>query len=167
MPILYKICRSSLNNKEGLKLFHPRTVYVGAVNTEQIAREISEYSSLSKGDTKNVIDNLVTVMTKHLQASETVTLDGLGTFRIVMVSKGMGAKTGEEVSPAQASLRVRFSPAFTRNANRTVATRSFVDGARCIPYAAVAAAGKNSGAQTPGGGQGAESGGGSGLNPLD
>ena len=81
MPVIYKSFQSVLANKEGKKLFYPRVVLTGNVDTEQVAKEIAELSSLSTGDSKNVIDNLVTVMTRHLQSSESVTLDGLGTFR--------------------------------------------------------------------------------------
>lgn len=78
MAVLYKTVQSILANKAGVKVFYPRVVLKGHVSTDQIAREISEYSSLSKGDTKNVIDNLVRVLTTHLQSSESVTLDGFG-----------------------------------------------------------------------------------------
>lgn len=171
MPIIYKTYQSNMKNKQGLKLFHPRAVCVGTVNTEQIAREISEYSSLSKGDAKNVLDNLVTVMTKHLQASEAVSIDGLGTFRITIVSGGKGVEKDENVSPTQASLRVRFAPAFTRRPNQTVATRSLVDGVRLVPYASVITSGAGKkpadAAGQIGGGQGAEGGTPGGVNPLD
>lgn len=80
MPVIYKSFQSVLANKEGKKLFYPRVVLTGNVDTEQVAKEIAELSSLSTGDSKNVIDNLVTVMTRHLQSSESVTLDGLGKF---------------------------------------------------------------------------------------
>jgi len=134
MPVLYKAIQSTMKTKEGDKLFHPRTVYVGGVDTEKIAQEVAEYSSLSKGDVKNSIDNLVTVMTKHLQSSEVVTLDGFGSFRLAMKSKGKGVKTKEEVSAAQASLQVHFTPAFTRNSDRTVSTRSLVTGVKFVLY---------------------------------
>ena len=42
MPVLYKTIQSTMKNKDGNKLFHPRTIYVGSVNTEKIAREIAE-----------------------------------------------------------------------------------------------------------------------------
>jgi len=143
-----------MKTKDGDKLYHPRTVYVGSVNTEKIAQEIAEYSSLSKGDVKNSIDNLVTVMTRHLQSSEVVMLDGLGTFRLAMKSRGKGAKTKEEVSAAQASLQVHFSPASTRNSDRTVATRSLVTGVKCVLYKPETTDSGNSGGGNSGGGGG-------------
>ena len=154
MPVLYKTIQSTMKTKDGNKLYHPRTVYVGSVNTEKIAQEIAEYSSLSKGDVKNSIDNLVTVMTRHLQSSEVVMLDGLGSFRLAMKSRGMGAKTKEEVSAAQASLQVHFSPASTRNSDRTVATRSLVTGVKCVLYKPETTNSGNSGGGNSGGGDG-------------
>lgn len=73
-------------------------------------------------------------MGQHLQASESVSLDGFGTFRMVMKSNGKGVETSEEVSAAQASLTVRFLPNFTKNPDRTTATRSLVTGAKCVRF---------------------------------
>ena len=154
MAVLYKTAQSILANKDGKKLFYPRVVLKGNVSTDQIAQEIAEYSSLSTGDVKNSIDNLVTVMTRHLQSSEVVTLDGLGTFRLAMKSRGKGAKTKEEVSAAQASLQVHFSPASTRNSDRTVATRSLVTGVKCVLYKPETTDSGNSGGGNSGGGDG-------------
>ena len=125
MPVLYKTIQSTMKTKDGDKLYHPRTVYVGSVNTEKIAQEIAEYSSLSKGDVKNSIDNLVTVMTRHLQSSEVVMLDGLGTFRLAMKSRGKGAKTKEEVSAAQGWHRRPHPPPGTDRGTCQRAQRPF------------------------------------------
>lgn len=132
MSVIYKGRQSTMATKEGKKLFYPRVVLMGSVSTNQIAAEIAELSSLSKGDTKNVIDNLVTVMTRHLQASESVTLDGFGSFRYSMKATGNGVETLDEVTASQAKVFVRFTPASSRNVDRTVATRSLVTGARFV-----------------------------------
>lgn len=42
------------------------------------AQSILANKDPSKGDTKNVIDSLVRVLTTHLQSSESVTLDDSG-----------------------------------------------------------------------------------------
>lgn len=134
MPVIYKPIQSTLANKEGKKLFYPRVVLTGNVNTEQVAKEIAELSSLTTGDAKNVIDNLVIVMTRHLQASESVTLNGLGTFRLSMKSTMNGVEDATKVSATQASLLVRFLPAAKRNLDGTVSTRSLVTGAKCVRF---------------------------------
>ena len=134
--------------------------YTANISTSQIAKEIAAYSSLSPGDVKNTLDNLVTVMGQHLQASESVSLDGFGTFRMVMKSNGKGVETSEEVSAAQASLTVRFLPNFTKNPDRTTATRSLVTGAKCVRFDRTDTPASGSGnTNKPGGGDGGEGGG--------
>ena len=108
---MYKPFQSTLEDKKsGKKLFYPRVVRSGNVDSAQLSKEIAAYSSLSPGDVKNTLDNLVTVMGQHLQSSESVSVDGLGTFRMVMVARGKGVETSDEVSAAQATLTVRFQP---------------------------------------------------------
>ena len=73
MPVLYKPFQSTLEDKKsGKKLFYPRVVRSGNVDSAQLSKEIAAYSSLSPGDVKNTLDNLVTVMGQHLQSSESV-----------------------------------------------------------------------------------------------
>lgn len=134
MTVLYKPYQSSMASKSGKKLFYPRVVRTGNIGTSTIAEEIAKYSSLSPGDVKNTIDNLITVMTQHLQSSQTVTLEGLGTFRMVMKASGKGVETAKEVSASQASLTVRFQPSITKNQDHSVATRSMVTGVKCMRF---------------------------------
>ena len=109
MPVLYKPFQSNLEDKKsGKKLFYPHVVRTGNINSAQLSKEIAAYSSLSPGDVKNTLDNLVTVMAQHLQSSESVSVDGLGTFRMVMSARGRGVET--------------------------TATRSMVTGAKCARY---------------------------------
>jgi predicted histone-like DNA-binding protein len=155
MAIIYKSFQSSFPDKTGRKLFYPQVVLAGNVSTKQLAAEVAAYSSLTPGDVKNTLDNLVVVMAAHLQASESVTLDGLGTFRMAMQSAGNGVATEAEVSHTQATPRVRFLPAMTRNSDGS-STRALVDGAKFVRFAAgKVASGK------PGTGDGGDTGGGS------
>lgn len=134
MPLLYEAFQSVLKDKNGKKLFYPRVVRVGNVGTAQIAREIADRSSLSAGDVMNTLENLVAVVSRHLQASSSVTLDGFGSFRLVMKSNRRGVETADEVSAAQSSLTVRFLPSVTRHPGGMVATRSLVGGVRCLRF---------------------------------
>ena len=134
MPVLFQAKQSQIKDKNGKKLYYPRVVRTGTVTTDQISKEIAAYSSLTTGDVKNTIDNLITVMSQHLQASESVSLDGLGIFRTKMKSYSKGAETPEEVSASQSSVTVGFLPSSTRNSDRTVATRSMVTGVKCVRF---------------------------------
>ena len=119
MPVLYKPFQSVLEDKNKKKLFHPRVIYTANVSTAQLAKEIAAYSSLSTGDVKNTLDNLVTVA-------------------------------------AQASLTVRFLPNYTKNPDRTTATRSLVTGAKCVRFdlADTSASGGGDSGKPDGGGSG-------------
>ncbi len=134
MAVIFEPYQSSLPNKQGKKLFYPRVVRTANVSMAQIAKEVSAYSSLSTGDVKSAIDNLITVMTTHLHASESVTLDGLGTFRMVMRASGQGVEDAKDVAASQAKLTVRFQPSSTRNSNGTMATRALVTGVKCVRF---------------------------------
>lgn len=152
MPVLYKPFQSTLEDKKSKKkLFYPRVVRSGNVDSAQLSPEIAAYSSLSPGDVKNTLDNLVTVMAQHLQSSESVSVDGLGTFRMVMVARGKGVETSDEVSAAQATLTVRFQPATTKKLDRTLATRSMVTGAKCARYDKLVSTSGNEGGGNSGG----------------
>lgn len=130
MTVLYESFQSHLANKEKQYLYYPRVVRVGNVTMDQIASEIANRSSLSSGDVKNTIDNLIAVMRHHLLSSESVTLDGFGSFRLVIKAKGNGVMTEDQVSSSQCKLMIRFSPAFTRKTDGTVATRSLLSGVK-------------------------------------
>lgn len=132
MALMFKVTQSRLPNKEGQYPYNPQALYTGNVSTAQLAREVAAYSSLTAGDVMNTLENLVRVMTTHLQASEIVTLDGFGSFRLGFKSRGKGKLTAGEVTASQSAIRVLFRPASTRNNDGTVATRSLVSGVKCV-----------------------------------
>lgn len=166
MPIPYKARQASIANKEGKKLYHPQVVIIGNVGLNDLAKEVAELSSLSTGDVKNTIDNLITVMTRHLQSGESVSLDGLGSFSASLRSLGSGVETADDVTVSAARLKINFRPATTRNSDRTVATRSLLTGSSFVRWGAAAASPSTSGSGSTdtGGGSTGESSGDS--NPL-
>jgi len=109
IPILFQ-------NKAGLKLFYPRVVKHAIVSTEAIAREIGGYSSLSSGDVKTPIDNLVTCDESASAIFGRVSpLYGFGSFRITMEigRQRCGKRKGRIRCTAR--MQIRFLPAYTRN----------------------------------------------------
>ena len=115
---------------------------------------------------KNTIDNLITVMTRHLQSGESVTLDGLGSFALSLKSRGNGVETADEVSPSDARLKINFRPSTTRNSDRTVATRSLMTGSSFVRWGATDTtnSGSTDSGNTDTGGDTGDSG--TGSNPL-
>ena len=94
MALFYVARQSQVATKEGEKLYHLTLKKVGkVVETQTMAAEIAEKSSLTEGDVHNVVRNLLSVMRSHLLNSRSVRLDGLGTFTMKASSKGKGVKT--------------------------------------------------------------------------
>ena len=127
MTVLYKAIQSNIESKNKKRLYHPRVVTVGRVKTEGLAKEVAELSALSPGDVMSTIANLVTVITRHLRDSHSVTLDGLGTFYLVGRATGAGVDTPQEVSPRQfRKLSVAFIPEYSRTSSHAVVARTIV-----------------------------------------
>jgi predicted histone-like DNA-binding protein len=134
MAVIYQIKKSPMADKNGKYKYYPSVKLAGQLSTAKLAREIAAYSSLTPGDVKNVLDNMVVVMTTHLQASESVMIDDLGSFQITLKTKpGCSVETPEEVSFTQAVPKVRFRPQVTRYKDGNV-TRALVSDAEFITF---------------------------------
>lgn len=129
MAILYTVQKSRLADSDGNYLYYPKVYISGNVNTDTIAKEVADYSSLSEGDVRNVIANFVTVIGTHIRASESVTLDGLGTFKPVLHNKDKGATTVAECSYTQSTLTVSFAPQQDRDSTGNVLSRAMTEDA--------------------------------------
>jgi predicted histone-like DNA-binding protein len=67
-------------------------VHSGTVSLHEIAHEIAGRSSLSVGDVENVLTNLVEVLPIFLKLSQTIRLEGFGSFHISVQSTGTDKK---------------------------------------------------------------------------
>ena len=59
------------------------------VSSEEVARNISERSTISPADTEGVLESLAVVLPEHLLRGEPVYLRGIGTFRVNIHSAGV------------------------------------------------------------------------------
>ena len=81
----------------------------GKVSQKEIATEIVNLSSLTRGDVSNVIDNLLDTIPKYLLMGKSVSLGELGTLRISFSSEGV--ETEEEFNVGKISgVKVIFQP---------------------------------------------------------
>lgn len=114
--------KQKLNGK-----WYPRSVTMGTVDTEHVARRLSLMASVTKSDTYAVLVGLGEVLGELMQSGRTVKLKGLGTFYLVGNACKRGADTADEVSPKQfRGVRVRFIPEFHRGSNRKISQRTIV-----------------------------------------
>lgn len=110
-------------------LWYPQSVTWGkAVTTREVANELSAISTVTRGDTYAVMENLGRVLSNFMGQGRTVKIDGVGTFYYTANSAKKGVQTKEEVNASQVNgVRVRFIPEVERNSGRQVTTRSMVD----------------------------------------
>lgn len=153
-------------------LWYPQSVTWGKpVSTREVADELSVMSTVTRGDTYAVMENLGRVLSNYMAQGRTVKLDGIGTFFYTAKSSKKGVQTAKEVNVSQISgVRVRFLPEVGRGSRNRITTRSMVDvkvvweewGKVPTP------GGKPGGSNAGGSGQGGEHGGGGsqGGNPL-
>ena len=156
--LIYKAVQSNIASKDGKKKWHPCLVKTGnMIDTQKIGEMIAERSSLTAGDVHNVIRNLMGVMREQLLNSQTVKLEGLGTFTMVCQSRSKGVEKEEAVSPSQITgLRCQFTPEYTRDVSGSI-TRALTQGASYIHLNQLtkgATGGSGSGGDKPGGGDG-------------
>lgn len=110
-------------------LWYPQSVTVlKPITTREVADELSVLSTVTRGDTYAVMENLGRVLSSYMGHGRTVKIDGVGTFYYTAISRKKGVKTAKEVSASQISgVRVRFIPEVERSSSNQVTTRSMVN----------------------------------------
>jgi predicted histone-like DNA-binding protein len=100
--------------------YYAAPVNDGKITQKEIAAEIVELSSLSRGDVSNVIESLLDTIPKYLLMGKSVSLGDLGTFRLSFSSKGVETEADFNFSLIS-GVRVLFTPSSAlREAVKTV-----------------------------------------------
>ena len=88
MAILYRTYQDNRDGSITQGQYFGRAVHTGTVELEQLGAEIEENVSVKYSDVMGVLIELVNVMNKHLNASQRVKLNGFGSFKIGIKTKG-------------------------------------------------------------------------------
>ena len=112
------------------QVWYPVAVTVGdPVETKKIAERLSAISTVSKADVLAVLAELPGVLADYMGQGKSVRLDGLGTFRYTLDTRGMANETDFDFKAQLKAVRVSFVPqregAMTRGGT---ATRPLVPG---------------------------------------
>ncbi|MDO4165372.1 MAG: DNA-binding protein [Bacteroides sp.] len=120
----FKRIQKKVNN-----MWYPQSVTWGkAVTTREVADELSVLSTVTRGDTYAVMENLGRVLSSYMGQGRTVKIDGVGTFYYTANTSKNGVATAEEVSSSQINgVRVRFIPEVERSSSNQIMTRSMVN----------------------------------------
>ena len=129
MSVFYRLHQDQSTGTKRSGKWYARAVPTDVSNTRQLAEIVQRNGTVKKSDVMAVIEELVEVMKDQMQDSKRVKLDGFGSFKIGVQSKG--AQTAAKFSVAEhiKGLRVVFMPERTTDSggNRV---KQFLQGAR-------------------------------------
>ena len=116
MALNFKIYKSNANNGTKDK-FYARASHKDTVSIKELAAVMQNNCTVKHSDIVAVLSELSEVMKQELQRGNRVRIDGLGTFKVNIRSKG--AKTAKEFSAAENILgtRINFRPESFVNTN--------------------------------------------------
>ena len=129
MSVFYRLHQDQSTGTKRSGKWYARAVPTDVINTRQLAEIVQRNCTVKKSDVMAVIEELVEVMKDQMQDSKRVKLDGFGSFKIGVQSKG--AQTAAKFSVAEhiKGPRVVFMPERTTDSggNRV---KQFLQGAR-------------------------------------
>ena len=111
MSHLYKMVKNTNEKMTGAyNKWYARPVYNGTVDLDWIAERIQRNSTAKKSDAKAVLTEMVEVITDALQNSQRVKIDGFGTFKIGISTRGVENIGDFSMSEHLKGARVMFTP---------------------------------------------------------
>ena len=120
--------KKQFNEKFGV--YYPTAIVVGQpVTTKAVAKRLSGMCTVTYADVMAVLGELPGVMADLMAQGKSVRLDGLGTFRLTLKTKGVAEEDDFDFQKQVRAVRVQFVP--QREGAQTkgsVATRALVPG---------------------------------------
>ena len=129
MAHLYKLVKNTNEKKTGaFGKWYARPVYTGTIDLDGIAERIQRNSTAKKSDAKAVLTEMVEVITDALQASQRVHINGFGTFKIGMSSKGADDVKKFNILENLKGVHVLFQPETTVDSGTKKRVRGMTSG---------------------------------------
>jgi len=129
MSVYYRLHQDqSVGTKKSGK-WYARMVPMATIDTRKLAEIIQRNCTVKKSDVLAVLDELVETMRDQLQDSKRVKLDGFGSFKIGLNSKGARTARSFTVADHIEGMHIVFSPENTKDSagNRT---KQFLQGVK-------------------------------------
>ena len=115
MAVNYKVYRSNRSGATNGK-FYARTAYRDTVTIKDLAKKMQANCTVKHSDIVAVLTELSEVMKDELQSGNRVKIDGLGTFKVGLSSKG--AESANEFTAANIkNSHIIFTPEITVDAS--------------------------------------------------
>ena len=129
MAHLYKLVQNNNEHMtEAYQKWYARPVYTGTLDLDGIAERIQRNSTAKKSDAKAVLTEMVEVITDALQASQRVHINGFGTFKIGMSSKGADDVKKFNILENLKGVHVLFQPETTVDSGTKKRVRGMTSG---------------------------------------
>ena len=110
MSVFYRLHQDQSTGTKRSGKWYARAVPTDVINTRQLAEIIQRNCTVKKSDVMAVLEELVEVMKDQMQDSKRVKLDGFGSFKIGIESKGAQTAGKYSVSEHVKGLHVVFMP---------------------------------------------------------
>ncbi len=82
MAVLYRKYQEKRNSSSNYGKWYGRSVVLNTVSTKDLANEISHSTTVTYADVVAVLAEMSQALKRHLQNSEKVVLDGIGSFKV-------------------------------------------------------------------------------------
>ena len=110
MAVFYRLHQDQSTGTKRSGKWYARAVPTAVIGTRQLAEIIQRNCTVKKSDVMAVLEELVEVMKDQMQDSKRVKLDGFGSFKIGIESKGAQTAAKYSVSEHVKGLHVVFMP---------------------------------------------------------
>ena len=129
MSVFYRLHQDQSTGTKRSGKWYARAVPTAVITTRQLAEIVQRNCTVKRSDVMAVIEEMVEVMKDQMQDSKRVKLDGFGSFKIGIESKGAQTAGKYSVSEHVKGLHVVFMPERTTDSggNRV---KQFLQGAR-------------------------------------
>ena len=129
MAHLYKLVQNMNENMvKCYQKWFARPVYTETINLMDIAELIQRNSTAKKSDAYAVLVEMVEVVSDSLKASKRVHIDGFGTFKIGISSRGADTPADFNANENIRSCRVLFQPEITTDPSTHKRIKKMIQG---------------------------------------
>ena len=132
--VRYKVYQDNRKNSTTRGQWNGRTAVMGVTNLEALSDRIQRNCTAKRSDVQAVLTELVEAMADELKAGNRVKLDGFGSFKIGIRTKGAETAKAFTVQKNVKGLHVLFQPEVKRSADGT-RVKTFLTGVQVSEYA--------------------------------
>ena len=131
--VRYKLYQDNRKNSTTRGQWYGRAAVMGVTNLETLADRIQRNCTAKKSDVMAVLTELVEAMADELKDGRRVKLDGFGSFKIGLTTRGAETAKAFTVSKNVKGLHVLFQPEVKRSADGT-RVKTFLTGVQVAEY---------------------------------